>query len=246
MDRAVYDAMAADEDRHWWFIGRRRVLDAVIRRHALPPAPARILEAGCGSGGNLAMLSAFGALEAFELDDQARAVAAARGIGEVSAAQLPDLYGIEDSRYHLIGLFDVLEHLPEDVAALIALGRKLAPGGKLVISVPALPWLWSAHDVSHHHQRRYTRGSLKAAAEAAGLKVHHIGGFQTLLFPLAMVQRLILRITGFGKGASGMPSPPINAMLARIFAAERHLVGRVPMPFGLSYWAVLSRGEDAT
>lgn len=241
MDRAVYAAMAAEEDRHWWFTGRRAVLSSLIRRRA-PTAPdARVLDMGCGSGGNLSMMAAFGRVEGIEYDAGAREIAIGRGVAPVAAGGLPETLDVADDSFGLIGLFDVLEHIRDDAATISALGRKLAPGGRLVISVPALPWLWSEHDVAHHHFRRYTRKSLRAVIEAGGLRVEGCGYFNTLLFPVALMQRLVQKLTGLGKGAAGMPAAPVNAMLRTIFAAERHLVGRVPLPIGLSLWAIASR-----
>ena len=241
MDRAVYEAMAAEEDKHWWFVGRRTVLSDLIRRAVAPVTGARVLDMGCGSGGNMAMLARFGDLEGIEYDAPAREIATARGVAPVAAGGLPNGLDVEDGRFALIGLFDVLEHVEEDVASLKTLGDKLAPDGRLVISVPALPWLWSGHDVSHHHFRRYTKASLRKAAEDAGLVVEGIGYFNTLLFPLGLVQRLVRKATGLGEAASRLPPAPVNAVLRTIFSLERHLVGRVPLPIGLSLWAVVRR-----
>lgn len=241
MDRAIYQAMAAEEDAHWWFVARRRVLASLIERRARPPADSLVLDMGCGSGGNMQMLSRFGTVEGIEYDAPAREIAAARGIGTVAPGGLPDGLQIEDGRYGLIGMFDVLEHIEQDTASLTKLGRKLTPDGRLVISVPALPWLWSEHDVTHHHFRRYTASSLRQTIADAGLQADGVGYFNTLLFPVALVQRLVQKTTGLGKGAAGMPSAPVNGALRWTFGLERHLIGRVPMPIGLSLWAVVRR-----
>lgn len=240
MDRAVYEAMAAEEDSHWWFVGRRAVLSGLIARRAAPPNGSRVLDAGCGSGGNMAMLARFGAVEGVEYDATARDIAAARGVGPVRPGALPDGLEVPDSAFGLIGLFDVLEHVEQDVASLKALGTKLATGGRLVVSVPALPWLWSEHDVTHHHFRRYTKATLRGAIEEAGLRVEGCGYFNTLLFPVALAQRGVQKLTGLGAGAAAQPAGPVNAALAAIFGAERHLIGRVPLPIGLSLWAIAS------
>lgn len=241
MDRAIYEAMAAEEDAHWWFVARRQVLTSLIERRAKPPADARVLDMGCGSGGNMEMLSQFGSVEGIEYDAAAREISTARGVGPVAPGSLPDGLHAEDGRFGLIGLFDVLEHVEHDAASLEALGRKLTPGGRLVISVPALPWLWSEHDVKHHHFRRYTRASLRQTIAEAGLREDGIGYFNSILFPVALIQRLVQKTTGLGKGAAGLPSPAVNAALRWAFGLERHLIGRVPMPVGLSLWAVVGR-----
>jgi len=241
MDRDVYKAMAAEEDTHWWFVGRRAVLRALIARRAAPPNGSRVLDMGCGSGGNLAMLSEFGTVEGIEYDADARALAAARGVGPVKAGALPGDLDVPDGAFRLIGLFDVLEHIEQDGAALQTLGRKLAPGGRLVISVPALPWLWSQHDVAHHHFRRYTRAGLASTIRTSGLTLEICGHFNTLLFPIALAQRGVQKLTGLGTAAAAQPARPVNAGLAAIFAAERHLIGRVPLPIGLSLFAVAAR-----
>ena len=241
MDRSGYAAMAADEGKHWWFVSRRRVLEALIARRAAPQAGAHVLDMGCGSGGNMEMLGRFGDVEGAEYDAASREIAAERGIGPVFAGGLPDDLDVEDERYGLIGMFDVLEHIDDDVGSLRALGAKLAPDGALVLSVPALPWLWSGHDVAHHHYRRYTAKTLRAAIAEAGLREDRIGYFNSVVFPLALVQRLIQKLTGLGQGAAGIPSPPVNALLRWAFGLERHLIGRVPMPIGLSLFAVIRR-----
>lgn len=243
MDRAVYDRMGAEEAEHWWFVGRRAVLDALVRRHCHLPPGARVLEAGCGTGGNLAMLSAYGRLDAFEYDADARAAASAKGIVEARPGALPDGVDLPDDSYDLIALFDVLEHIEDDRASLVTLGRKLSPNGRMLMSVPANPWLWSHHDEVHHHFRRYTKRGLGQVIADAGLKAEKLGFFNTLLFPAAVAQRMTQRLTGGQSSADTMPPGWLNGILKGVFGTERHLVGRLPLPFGLSLFAVIGRAE---
>lgn len=238
MDRAVYEAMAEDEDHHWWFIGRRAVLAGLIARSAKPEPGGRVLDMGCGSGGNMRMLAEFGQLDAVEYDSGAREMAAARNVTDVKAGGLPDALDVPDGRYDLIGLFDVLEHIEDDLDSISVLGRKLSPNGRLVLSVPALQWLWSDHDETHHHFRRYTKTGLRELLEDAGLRVNGVGYFNTILFPVALIQRMLQRLTGLGSNAARMPSPLVNRALAAAFSLEQHLIGRIPMPIGLSLWAI--------
>lgn len=239
MERAVYDRMAEHDAVHWWYVARREILHDLVAREVKLPADARILEIGCGTGHNFAMLRRFGRLDAIEVDGAARALASRRLGHAVAAAPLPELGGIADGAYHLIALLDVLEHVDEDEAALASIAAKLAPGGRILVTVPAYRWMWSAHDVAHHHKRRYSRRSLKRVIEAAGLRVHRLGYFNSLLFPLAAAVRIAGRLTGKTESDDRMPPAPLNRLFRTIFALERHLVGRVPLPAGVSLFALL-------
>ena len=240
MERVVYEQMAELDQRHWWYRARREVLAALIRRLARPPRNGRILEIGCGTGHNLAMLAEFGPVDALELDEEARAIAEQRLGRSVMSAPLPEIEGVRDRHYDLIGAFDVIEHIDDDKSAMAAIAVKLKPGGKLVMSVPAHQWMWSAHDVVNHHKRRYSKGRLKGLIEASPLKLETVGYFNSLLFPVAVAERLSSKARGKDSADLKLPPAILNSALERTFAAERHLVGRVPLPPGLSLFAVAS------
>ena len=240
MERVVYEQMAELDQRHWWYRARREVIAALIRRLAPPPAGARILEVGCGTGHNLAMLGQFGAVDALELDEEARAMAERRLGKAVHDAPLPELAGIEDHAYDLIGAFDVIEHIDDDAAALASIAAKLKPSGKLVMTVPAHQWMWSAHDVVNHHKRRYSKRALRGLIEGSPLRVEALGYFNSLLFPVAVAERTGSKIRGKENADLSLPPKALNLALERTFAAERHLIGRVPLPPGLSLFAVAS------
>jgi SAM-dependent methyltransferase len=240
MDRAAYTSMTAQEGDHWWFVARRAIIASLIRAHVALPDDARILEAGCGTGGNLDLLAGFGAVDALEYDEEARVIAAARGVARVEAGALPHTIGFGETRYDLIALLDVLEHVEADRDSLAALGRRLAPGGRLLLTVPAVPWLWSDHDVLHHHKRRYTADGLRQVVADAGLKVEASGYFNSLLFPLAVAQRVAHQLLRREGALDARPAPWMNRALQGVFAAERHLLPRLSFPIGLSLYAVLS------
>ncbi len=234
MERIVYDRMAAHDSTHWWYRARRDVLAAYIARYAALPEHARILEIGCGTGHNLPMLARFGRVDAIEIDAAARAIAAERLGKPVGDAPLPTLPGVPRAAYDLIAVLDVVEHIEDDVAALSGMAECLAPGGRILIAVPAHPWMWSAHDVANHHHRRYSKRALAKAIADAGLT--HIGlrWFNSLLFPAAVVARAVGKLTGKDDSDDSPPPRPINALFEAIFRTERHLLGRVPLPPGLS------------
>ena len=242
MERVIYDHMAQLDQRHWWYRGRRQVLAAMIRRCVTLPNRAKILEIGCGTGHNLAMLAQFGEVDALELDEEARNIAEKRLGHRVMSAPLPEIEEVRDGAYDLIGAFDVIEHIADDQAALASIASKLKRGGTLVLTVPAHPWLWSAHDTVNHHKRRYSKRALKRLIEASPLKLTKIGYFNSLLFPLAVAKRVASKLSGSNDASIGLPSPPVNAALERAFAAERHLIGKVGLPPGLSLFAVAKQG----
>jgi SAM-dependent methyltransferase len=187
------------------------------------------------------MLKTFGRIEASELDRCARALANKRHRGKVKEARLPDLSMFERNGYDLIALLDVLEHVPDDLASLRAIHRRLRPGGALLMTVPANPWMWSAHDAAHHHFRRYTKKQLRELFLRAGLEVQLLSYFNSLLFPLVAAARIVGKITRKESADDKLPSAPVNAALNAMFGLEAHMIGRLPMPFGVSLVAVVRR-----
>jgi SAM-dependent methyltransferase len=239
MERIVYQQMAELDDRHWWYRARRRILAELIRREAKLPADARILEIGCGTGHNLSMLGGFGHVDGLELDDEAAALSEKRLGRKVMRSPLPALNEVPGD-YDLVGAFDVIEHIDDDHAALAAIATKLKSGGKFIMTVPAHPWMWTAHDVANHHKRRYSKRALQTLIDASPMRLDRIGYFNSLLFPVAVAQRTVSKLRGKDDGDVSLPPAPLNGALEAVFAAERYLVGRLPLPPGLSLFAVAS------
>jgi SAM-dependent methyltransferase len=242
MERIVYDRMAELDSRHWWYRARREVLAKLIERKVRPPRDASILEIGCGTGHNLAMLGRFGEVEAIELDPAAREVAARRLARPIGGARLPELEGVPEGAFDLVALLDVLEHVEDDRAALRSIARRLKPGGSILITVPAFPWMWSAHDVANHHHRRYTKKTLRAAIADAGLTASFTGYFNSILFPAAAGARLVGRLAGKEGSDDKLPPRPVNSLFEGLFRLERHAIGRLPLSPGVSIAAVVKAG----
>jgi SAM-dependent methyltransferase len=240
MERILYERMAKLDEVHWWYVARRKVLDALIQRSVQPPSGARILEVGCGTGHNLKMLERFGKADGIEIDAEARALAEKRLGRKIKVAPLPELPGVNRKHYDLVAALDVVEHIDDDEATIAALASCLKPGGKLLVTVPAHQWMWSAHDELNHHKRRYSKRGLRRLIEQAPLRLEAIGYFNSLLFPVAVAARLASKVKGGGTGDESLPPRPVNYLLERTFAAERRLIGTVPLPPGLSLFAVAS------
>ena len=229
--------MAETESLHWWFTGRRRILAGVIESFHLPD-DARILEIGSGTGGNLKMLSRFGKVSALEMDESARVIAERKtgGLVDIRDGFCPtDMPFKGDEKFDLICLFDVLEHIEDDVATLACLKEWLAVNGRILLTVPAYQWLWSAHDRFLHHKRRYSSRALKTILNKTGFSAEKISCFNTFLFPLAVGIRVLDRILG-RESASGtaVPGPLVNSCFRAIFGFERHFLGWMNFPFGVS------------
>jgi len=239
MERVVYQQMAELDDRHWWYRARRKILAELIRREVRLPADARILEIGCGTGHNLQMLAGFGHVDGLELDEEAAALSEKRLGRKVMRSPLPELDQVPDN-YDLIGAFDVIEHIDDDRAALAAIATKLKPAGKFMMTVPAHPWMWTAHDVANHHRRRYSKRALRSLIENSPMKLERLGYFNSLLFPVAIAERAASKLRGKDDGDVSLPPAPLNRALEAVFASERYLVGRLPLPPGLSLFAVAS------
>jgi SAM-dependent methyltransferase len=241
MDRDYELQTHQAEDRHWWYRGRRTVLDGVIKGLGLAPRP-RILDAGCGSGRNMVDLARYGTVTGVELSETSVELARARGCGEVIAGSVLEMPFPDDS-FELAVSLDVIEHLDDDLAALRELRRTVAPGGALLITVPAYQWLWSGHDEVNHHHRRYTRRSLQRVGEQAGWTQARTTYFNSVLLPVAIALRVLDRVNRAKTTESSLdlwvPPEPLNWLLERPLAAEAALISRGGrIPAGLSLLAV--------
>jgi SAM-dependent methyltransferase len=240
MDRDFELQTHRAEDRHWWYRGRRRVLERVIADLRLP-ARARILDAGCGSGRNMVELARHGTVTGVELSNTSVALARERAAGEVIEGSVLEMDFAPDS-FDLAVSLDVIEHLEDDLAAMRELRRVVAPGGSLLVTVPAYQWLWSGHDEINQHHRRYTRRTLQRVAEEAGWKQARTTYFNSLLLPAAILLRVLERLNTKTTESSldlWVPPAPMNWLLERPLALEAALIGRGGrIPAGLSLLAV--------
>jgi SAM-dependent methyltransferase len=233
MDEALWNAIARVERRHWWFAGRREVVARVLERRLA--RGVSVLDVGCGTGFILErLLRSFDAW-GVEPDASVRARAGADAASRILPGSSDDLAALGGRRFDAVLLLDVIEHVDDDAATLRNAAAALAPGGELLVTVPAHPWLWSHHDELNQHRRRYTRVMLRRALAAAGLEPFHVSHFNTRLFPLALVHRLGRRRDT--SAALRVPPGPFNRAFRAAFGGESAGVMR-GYPFGLSLMAL--------
>ena len=241
MNPEAYLEMAKTESQHWWFRGRRAILSNIIDGLNLPQNPG-ILEIGCGTGGNLDMLSRFGEVRALEADAGAREIAANKtgGLFDIRAGHCPDDIPFQNQRFDLICMFDVLEHIERDVDTLVAAKSLLVKNGFVLLTVPAYQWLWGKHDEFLHHKRRYSAQELRLKIDKAGFRPLKLSYFNTFLFPLVAMVRLKERVFHGSKVSGGnIPPARLNSMLRNIFSAEKYILAKAGFPFGVSLLAIL-------
>ena len=236
MKREAYDLQTESADRHWWWEGRRGVLDAALGRMQLP-TDSRILEIGCGTGSTFPVLARHGKVWGSDPDETMVALAAGRaGVQEVRLGFLPDRLPFGEETFDLIAMLDVLEHVDEETAALKAAAARLAPGGRLLITVPAYQFLWSKLDELAGHKRRYTRRRLLRACRDAGLAVDFATYMNCLLLLPAAVVRLV---AGDAPRGLTVPGDIVNALCTAVFTSELGTSSaECHCPFGLSVLAV--------
>jgi len=230
---ALYDQIHETEERHWWFRGRRAVIRALLGHAELGRSP-RILDAGCGTGRNLAEYANIGAAEGVEPSQTAVDFCRARGYA-VQMAPLEKL-PFDEGAFHLACASDVLEHIADDGAALRELRRVVRPGGAFLATVPAYDWMWSHHDDSHHHVRRYTRSRLLARVSENGWRPVFATYFNSVLLPPIAAVRAVQRFRPAPQRTDYELTPaPLNALLEMPMRAEARLIaGGRRLPAGLS------------
>ena len=192
-DERYVSALAAVEDRHFWFRARNAVIRSVASMiEPTLPEQYRILEVGCGTGNTLRVLSDVcrrGTVVGMDAQHRGLLVARERLSCPLLQADIRDFPFGHEVRFDVAAMFDVLEHIPDDVGALAAVRTCLRPGGWLLLTVPAGPELWSAFDVAARHCRRYTIDGLRQTLNAAGLQPDYLSPFMASLYPLALVKR---------------------------------------------------------
>jgi 2-polyprenyl-3-methyl-5-hydroxy-6-metoxy-1,4-benzoquinol methylase len=205
------------------------------------PSHIDILDIGSGTGGNIDMLKKFGSVTGLESNDIAIQLFKEKTDATVIKGTLPDLPKINE-KFDLIVLFDVLEHIDDDVLTLYNLSSLLKPSGRILLSTPACPNLFGPHDMQHHHKRRYTKHQLSNVIRNSDLNILHINHFNTLLFPIAWINRIIQKKFNFN-GSMNISSNFLNNFFKSVFSFEKHIILKLPLLYGLSLFAICEKGD---
>jgi len=237
MDEVLFEEMFCSEERHWWFQAKHQIVESLLQRFLATSSaqPPRVADLGCGCGLMLHNLKTRYQCVGMDASEQAIKFCAQRGLS-VERGGLPTPIPFADHSFDAVLLLDVLEHLDEDAATVRSVKRLLRPNGIIIATSPAYQWLWTTRDAHHHHRRRYQRRAFTDLFVRAGLCVRLSSYMNTVLFPIAAMERLYRRVKPLSEGVGDLAVPPrkINALMRSAFASERHLLGRVRLPFGLS------------
>ncbi len=243
MEEQLYRKFFEVETSHWWFVARQEIVHHIVRTQTSLTHGANVLDVGCGTGAVLASFSKD--FNAFGTDTSPLAIeyCKQRRIEKAFVCSL-DTFPFPNLRFDLILLLDVIEHIDDDQGIVNQAARLLKPGGYLLITVPAYEFLWSHHDEINLHKRRYVKKRLGNVVEQAGLSLSLLSYFNTFLFPLALLGRLSENLLGSTKDRTlDIPPSFVNSLLGYIFSMEKFLLGRVPLPFGLSIVALAKKAE---
>ena len=225
----IFDLNAELEESHWWFVGRRTIIRGIVTAVFPPRAGRRVIDIGCGTGANIASFAADYDVTGYDLSQKAIGYARKRFpdvdfVLDDAAKHLAAIEPRNGGVNHFLLLNDVLEHIEDDYAFLNTIVDSAPTAAWLLITVPADPELWSNHDESHGHFRRYTRDSLQALLDSVDVDVVYTTHFNTRLYPLVKLIRKATAMVGgsFGASDSDLSRPPaiINGRLTAIFASE--------------------------
>jgi SAM-dependent methyltransferase len=247
MQQHTYAIMDEVEGSHWWFVGRRSILESFLKsiesrlQAASREEPAkagtqnavRILDIGCGTGANLEMLSQFGEAEGVDVSDDALEFCRQKGLNAQKglAERLP----FDDGTFDLTTALDVVEHLDDDVAGLREMHRVTKKGGFSLIFVPAYMFLWGVQDDVSNHRIRYTKKQIVDRLKTAGYTIERATYANWTFFAPILAGRTLMRVTGIKpESENNVNISALNGVFGKLFGAERFWLKNFNFPFGVS------------
>lgn len=248
MKSSEYAKLALQEQSYWWHLGKLDIINVYLsmatKKHS---SKLKILNVGCGTGGTVPVLEKFGQVDNVDISAEAVKYMLGKGFERVfqtDATRLP----FKSKNYDLIVAFDVLEHIKEDSRAIDEWKRVLKPKGKIILSVPAYPWLWSKHDEVMHHFRRYSRKDLSVLAKKHNFKTKKLSyAFMFTLLPL-IVFRGFYKLSPLDRQnkkfstKSKIPKS-LNSILVKLISFEAKILRKFSLPAGSSLFVILNKQD---
>jgi SAM-dependent methyltransferase len=249
MDDVEFKLIEKVQDRHWWWIGRRRIIERLIRKYCGESGQLSIADVGSGFGANIPLLKQFGRVTALEHSVEAVAKLNQTWASDdaVHAVQWTSPDPVDD-RFDVILLADVLEHIENDDEAAAWIADHLAPGGHAILTVPAHMHLWTEMDEVVHHYRRYSRRSLSRLFEHR-LTIRRLSFYNLILYPIKVAfvgfttLRRSFRPDSRKRSFNDLPPAPINEVFKWTLFWEAALIERFSLPFGISLVIVARRDK---
>jgi len=245
MKKTEYGRMAEHEKTYWWHIGRLAIIQSYLEKGTKNKKDNSLLNIGCGTGGTISVLERFGTVDNADISDEAIKYMKEHGykrLTKVAGIELP----FKNKSYDIVGAFDVLEHIDDHVGALKEWRRVLKDDGAIVLTVPAYQWLWSDHDVSLHHKRRYTIKRLNEAARQAGLKIDRKSYAIVFSLPLVVTFRFLNKMSGRKTNTEtsyvAVPAS-VNSLFAKFLGVEAAMHKFMSFPAGTSIVAILRKAD---
>lgn len=254
MQQHTYAIMDEVEGSHWWFVGRRAILESFLNGvvgkliNSLASldadksvrAPLKILDVGCGTGANIEMLSQFGEAEGVDVSDDALAFCRRKGLKVQKG--LAETLPYADESFELTTALDVIEHLDDDVAGLKEMYRVTKSGGYSLFFVPAFMWLWGVQDDISNHRIRYTRKQIVERIELAGYTVERATYANWTFFPPILAGRTLMKLTGIKpESENNINVSALNGIFGKLFSAERFWLKKFNSPIGVSIVVVAKK-----
>lgn len=247
MQQHTYAIMDEVEGSHWWFVGRRSILESFLKQISGKITTAkdelRILDVGCGTGANLEMLSAYGQAEGVDVSDDALAFCEKKGLRAQKG--LAESLPFADETFDLTTALDVVEHLDDDVAGLREMYRVTKRGGYSLIFVPAFMWLWGVQDDISNHRIRYTRSQIVERLKTAGFEIERATYANWTFFTPIFAGRLLMKATGIKpESENNITVSALNGIFGKLFGAERFWLRNLDFPFGVSIVVVARKSAS--
>ncbi len=245
MQHHTYSIMDRVEDSHWWFVGRRAILETFLQSivgsfDQDPGSELRILDVGCGTGANLEMLSQFGSAEGVDVSDEALDFCRKKGLSVQKG--LAESLPYPDGSFDITTALDVIEHLDDDIAGLKEMYRVTKSGGYSLFFVPAFMWLWGVQDDISNHRIRYTRRQIVERIKRASYTVERATYANFTFFAPVLGGRVIMKLTGIKpESENNINISAMNGLFGKIFSAERFWLKNRNLPFGVSIVVVAKK-----